>query len=114
FDPQAVDAAWRKGLSVKLGRLAEQRYPDESFDLVLMSHVIEHLNDPLATLREIRRVLRPGGTLAVTTPNADSWGHRHFGPDWRGFEPPRHLRIFNGKALAALAGHAEFVQSYVS
>ena len=114
FDAQAVDAARRKGLSVRLGGLAEQRYPDESFDLVLMSHVIEHVHDPLATLREIHRVLRAGGTLAVTTPNAGSWGHRHFGLNWRGLEPPRHLQIFTGNSLAALAGRAGFVQSNVS
>ncbi len=114
FDARAVDAARRKGLSVRLGRLAEQCYPDESFDLVLMSHAIEHVHDPLATLREIRRVLRPGGKLAVTTPNAGSWGHRHFGPNWRGLEPPRHLQIFTGNGLAALARRAGFAVSELS
>ncbi len=114
FDAQAVDTARRKGLSVRLGGLAEQRYPDESFDLVLMGHVIEHVHDPLATLREIRRVLRAGGKLVVATPNAASWGHRHFGPNWRGLEPPRHLRIFNAHNLAVLAERAAFVQINVS
>ncbi|MGA7871733.1 MAG: class I SAM-dependent methyltransferase [Candidatus Binatus sp.] len=114
FDARAVETGRCRGLSVRLGRLAEQRYPDESFDLVLMSHVIEHVHDPLATLREIRRVLRMGGTLAVTTPNAGSWGHRHFGPNWRGLEPPRHLQIFNTNSLTALARRAGFVQSDVS
>ncbi len=114
FDAQAVDAARRKGLSVRLGGLAKQRYPDSSFDLVLMSHVIEHVHDPIATLREIRRVLRAGSKLVVATPNADSLGHRHFGPNWRGLEPPRHLQIFTGNSLAALAGRAGFVQSDVS
>ncbi|MGD1026978.1 class I SAM-dependent methyltransferase [Candidatus Binatus soli] len=114
FDAQAVDAARRKGLSVRLGSLAAQRYPDESFDLVLMNHVIEHLHDPLGTLREIRRVLAVGGTLAVTTPNAESWGHRHFGPSWLGLHPPQHLQIFTGNGLATLARRAGFVQSAVS
>ncbi len=113
-DAQAVDTARRKGLSVRLGRLAEQRYPDESFDLVLMNHVIEHVHDPLGTLREIRRLLRVGGTLAVTTPNAGSWGHRHFGPNWLGLHPPQHLQIFTGNGLATLARRAGFVQSAVS
>jgi len=75
-----------------------------------MNHVIEHVHDPLGSLAEIHRVLREGGTLVVTTPNADSWGHRHFGPDWRGLEPPRHLQIFNGNNLVALAQRTGFAQ----
>jgi SAM-dependent methyltransferase len=114
FDPQAVDAARRKGLSVRLGGLAEQRYPDESFDLVPMSHVIEHVHDPLATLREVRRVLRAGGTLVITTPNAASWGHRRFGRHWVHLDPPRHLKIFDADSLAALARRAGFGQSAFS
>lgn len=114
FDPKAVDVVRGKRLTVRHGRLAEQRYLDESFDLVLMSHVIEHVHDPIATLSEIHRVLRPGSMLAITTPNAGSWGHRHFGRDWRGLEPPRHLQIFNKKSLAALAKRAGFTQNAVS
>jgi SAM-dependent methyltransferase len=114
FDRRAVDLVRRKGLRVRHGRLADQCYPDDSFDLVLMSHVIEHVHDPLGTLREIRRVLRRGGTLTVTTPNAGSWGHRHFGRDWRGLEPPRHLRIFNADSLSALVKRAGFGRIAVS
>src|SRR4051812_1106607 len=45
-------------------------WPDASFDVVLFCEIIEHLlRDPVAVLREIRRVLRPGGTLIMTTPN---------------------------------------------
>jgi 2-polyprenyl-3-methyl-5-hydroxy-6-metoxy-1,4-benzoquinol methylase len=114
FDAQAVDAARRKGLSVRTGSLSGQHYSEESFDLVLMSHVLEHVHDPLDTLGEIKRVLRTGGTLVVTTPNADSWGHRHFGSSYVSLEPPRHLQIFNGNTLTAVANRAGFAQSTVS
>lgn len=114
FDPQAVETVRRKGLSVSAGRLADQRYPGGSFDLVMMSHVIEHVHGPLGTLAEIYRVLRKGGTLVVTTPNAGSWGFRHFGSSWMALDPPRHLQIFNGKTLAGLAQHSGFTQSAVS
>src|SRR5208337_1608652 len=113
FDAQAVDATRRKKLSVKLGHLAEQRYPDESFDLVLMSHAIEHVHDPLGTLREIRRVLRVGGTLVVTTPNAASWGHRIFASSYVALDPPRHLHLFNGENLVTMAERAGFSQCAV-
>lgn len=108
FDPQAVENARGKGLSVKLGTLADQHYPDESFDLVLMSHVIEHLHDPLGTLREVERVLRPAGRLVITTPNLESQGYRHFGSDWVHLDPPRHLNLFKDVSLCILAEKAGF------
>jgi SAM-dependent methyltransferase len=113
FDADAVANARRKSLTVRAGALADQKYRDDSFDLVLMSHVIEHVPDPLGTMREIRRVLRPGAVLAVTTPNAASMGHGRFGRDWRGLEPPRHLNIFTGAAMRELARTADFSHTIV-
>jgi SAM-dependent methyltransferase len=114
FDPQAVDAARRKGHTVKAGRLVDQRYAYDAFDLVLMSHVIEHVHDPLETLREVRRVLRDRGTLVITTPNAASWGHHRFGRDWVQLDPPRHLQIFEADSLTGLVKRAGFGRSTVS
>jgi|HubBroStandDraft_1064217.scaffolds.fasta_scaffold10234_4 2-polyprenyl-3-methyl-5-hydroxy-6-metoxy-1,4-benzoquinol methylase len=114
FDSQAVDSVRRKGLTVHMGSLSDQHYPAESFDLVLMSHVIEHIHDAVGTLTEIHRVLKSAGTLVIITPNADSWGHRHFDSSWFALDPPRHLRIFNGQALASLANHAGFTRTSVA
>jgi len=114
FDPQAVETARRRGLSVCLGRLSDRSYPGNSFDLIQSHHSIEHVHDPVAMLSEIYRILRPGGSLIVTTPNADSSGAKHFGPHWRGLEPPRHLQIFNGKNLLTLAKRAGFAQCAIS
>jgi 2-polyprenyl-3-methyl-5-hydroxy-6-metoxy-1,4-benzoquinol methylase len=114
FDPQAVETARREGLSIRAGKLEEQSYPEGAFDFVHMSHVIEHVHNPLVVLREVRRVLRPGGLLVAMTPNADSWGHRHFGPDWAALDPPRHLHIFNADTLAALTKRTGFVRSTIT
>jgi len=103
FDPGAVAAARARGVPVKTGDLAQQDYGEDMFDVITLNHVIEHVPRPRDLLRECRRVLKPGGRLIVVTPNTDSWAHRHFGRSWRGLEPPRHLHIFTGPSLVALA-----------
>lgn len=55
-------------------------FEESSFDVVVMTDVIEHLPDPVAMLQEIRRVLAPGGTAIITTPNrqdGSKWDVRH-------------------------------------
>jgi 2-polyprenyl-3-methyl-5-hydroxy-6-metoxy-1,4-benzoquinol methylase len=108
FDPKAVETARRKGLHVRQGILEEQQYPDEYFDAVTMSHLVEHVHDPLQLLRECRRVLRPGGRLVVVTPNIASVGHRLFSAAWLPLDPPRHLHLFSPRALFSLADRAGF------
>jgi len=114
FDPAAVSAARQNSVTVRCGSLADQNYADSSFDFVYMSHFIEHVHDPIAILSEANRVLRSGGKLVVTTPNAASWGHFHFGADWRGLEPPRHLHVFTPSTLMAVASRSGFDQPKIA
>jgi 2-polyprenyl-3-methyl-5-hydroxy-6-metoxy-1,4-benzoquinol methylase len=99
-DPEAV--SWGRqayGLDLLCGTLESIHLPADSFDVITMNHVIEHVHDPIALLTECQRLLRPGGRLIVTTPNADSWGHKIFTGNWRGLEPPRHFMIFSLRNL---------------
>ncbi len=114
FDERAVRQARASGLAIGLGDVEAQAYADGRFDVVTLNHVVEHLPDALATLRECRRVLRPGGTLVVCTPNGASLGHAVFGADWRGLEPPRHLQLYGPQSLAALLAAAGFVDGRVT
>jgi len=82
--------------------------PENSFDAVTMHHVIEHVFDPIATMREIYRILKPGGMVVAVTPNAESQGLRIYGSNWRGLEPPRHIQIFSPQALESTARKAGF------
>jgi 2-polyprenyl-3-methyl-5-hydroxy-6-metoxy-1,4-benzoquinol methylase len=107
-DASAVENARRKGLNVHLGDLEGCRFPDASFQVVTMSHVIEHVKDPQRLLRECHRVLKPSGRLVLITPNAQSWGHRIFRDRWRGLEVPRHLFVFTVSALRYFAESANF------
>ena len=62
-DPAAVKAAAERGVKVHLGDVAKQAFPEKSFDAIYSSHVIEHLHDPAAVLKECYRILKPGGKL---------------------------------------------------
>ena len=109
FDEGAIAVADRQpGLKATTGGLLEQRYKSESFDAITMSNVIEHLPNPRETLAECFRILRPGGRAVVITPNFQSYGHKLFGRDWRGLEPPRHLNLFTRHSLKRLAEDTGF------
>ena len=108
FDPVAVAASKGKGLRVELGTLEAQLYSRNSFDAIVMSHVIEHVHDPIALLSECRRVLAPGGKLSLVTPHIDAFGHRLFRSSWFCLDPPRHLHLFSVNSLRAALREAGF------
>ena len=110
FDSVAVEVAQLKGIPAHLGDLRAQVYPDSYFNAIYMGHVQEHVYDPVGLLRECYRVLKPGGTLVVLTPNTDSWGHELFHQDWRGLEPPRHVYLYNSKTIRQVFKDADFDQ----
>jgi len=101
-DPIAVERARTRGLEVSQGHLAGTALGDSAFDAITMAHVIEHVHDPRDLLTECRRLLKRNGTLVILTPNSAGWGHRHFGQDWRGLEPPRHIHVFNSNNMRRL------------
>jgi 2-polyprenyl-3-methyl-5-hydroxy-6-metoxy-1,4-benzoquinol methylase len=108
FDANAVKTARDRGLDVECASLEQQNHADASFDAVTLSHVIEHVPNPIQTLVECRRILKPGGRLVLFTPNASSLSHRVFKQDWRGLEPPRHLHVFSTESMRPLLERAGF------
>jgi len=75
-------------------------FADESFDLITLWHVIEHVPNPVQTLATVRRMLKPGGVCIVQTPRLDSLEGRIFGQYFCGLDAPRHLCIFTRKTLS--------------
>lgn len=108
FDERAVGNARSKGLTVHHGDLYSQNFREGIFDAVVMSHVIEHVPDPRALLRECLRILKPGGKLVVITPSV--WGrlHKIYRKNWFALDPPRHLHLFSPRSLARLINEAGF------
>jgi SAM-dependent methyltransferase len=99
-DEKAAAAAREHfGLAVHVGSLESARLATSSFDAITLSHVIEHVHDPVRLLAECRRLLKPNGRLVLITPNVESLGHREFMQSWMSLDPPRHLRLFSLKTL---------------
>lgn len=111
LDSHAVKAAEKKGLDVHHGTLLDARFASESFEVVTLNHVFEHLPDPDANMRELHRILKPGGTLILATPNPDALTRRVFGEDWVHIDAPRHLHLYSPSVLARLAAKHGFTRA---
>jgi SAM-dependent methyltransferase len=107
-DAAAATRARAEGVPVVHASLEEAELPAASFDAITMSHVIEHLHDPVRALRICRRLIRSGGMLWVATPNLDAVGRTLYGRHWIGLDPPRHLVIFTRSSLANAVSSAGF------
>jgi len=83
---------------------------DRSFDVVVLQETIEHMRDPASELREVARILRPGGLLYVTCPNFGSMTGRLLGPRSRIVAYPEHLNYFTSAALRGLAARCGFAE----
>jgi SAM-dependent methyltransferase len=120
----AETAGEQFGVEVSVGRLMEIEFPDESFEIIFFGDLLEHESDPLEFMNEVRRLLKPGGLVAVKVPTyVDSFYFRmarlvpktlllallnnrllramklsHEGPD----APPYHLYEFSRRTLALL------------
>jgi SAM-dependent methyltransferase len=108
ISPSAEYARTKRGIAVTGKSLEDSRFPDDSFDIALASHLVEHLNGPGAFLRELWRVMRPGARLLVTTPNIDGFQARLFKSRWRSaiFD---HLYLFSARTFREMLKAAGFV-----
>lgn len=91
-----------RGVSIFGGTLEEAAFPEGSFSFVHNSHVIEHINRPDLFVREIFRILKPGGYYICATPNCRGLQALLFREQWRSAIPD-HLFLFSTKTLPRLA-----------
>lgn len=87
------------GIEVVNSSLPEAGLSSESYDLVTMWDVLEHLGDPHPTLQEIHRILRPSGLLVLSTGDASSLWARITGRFWQLLTPPQHLFFYDDMSL---------------
>lgn len=110
FSAEAADVAQREnGVRVVIGSLDQARFSAESFDLVTLFHVMEHVANPRAVLTEVTRILKPDGALVLQVPNIDSWQFKAFGAKWYGLDIPRHVIDYSKDAMLKLLEDSGFV-----
>lgn len=107
-DPKAVESARQSGLDVKLGGMETLLGYSGLFDVITVSHVIEHVYNPQKMLHDCFRLLRPGGYFWIETPNIESYGHLEFKENWLDLDPPRHLTLYTFQGLMGLLSDAGF------
>ena len=119
LEPVGVDlsetarrACIEQGFTAVDGRLDALPFPDQSFDLVLMKHVLEHTPDPKGALHEIKRVCSDQACLIIAVPNLHYFKgrfarlkHRYYNPRHAGRE---HYVYFSRAALAKMLEEAGF------
>ena len=102
LEPSAARAAIarKRGILV-LSCYAEELDDDEKYDLIVIRHVVEHLEDPKAILRGFVSRLNPNGVLLIVVPNIDCIGRKIFASDWT-WVLPWHCNFFNPRSLKYL------------
>jgi SAM-dependent methyltransferase len=76
------------------------------FDLVMMQASLEHVWDQRGTVREVARLLAPGGQCMVSIPTLDSWARENYGDQWVHLDPPRHFYIYSRSGISRLLASA--------
>jgi SAM-dependent methyltransferase len=112
FSEEAIRLARGRAPSAKLraGTLASAGYGEGFFDVAWSFHVLEHVEDPAAFLRELARVLKPGGDLLLRVPNADGLEAALAGRAWYHFDWPFHVMHWNEGSLRVALERAGFTR----
>ena len=75
---------------------------DHSFDIITMWHVLEHVPDLQKQLAELKRLIKPDGTVIIAVPNFNSFDAKHYGAFWAAYDVPIHLWHFSKTAIQKL------------
>jgi SAM-dependent methyltransferase len=104
LDPYlAADIDYPGAFKVRKAGLEAAQGP---YDLISLHHVLEHLPDPQAVLRQARALLAPAGRLLIRIPLADSEAREHYGVHWVNWDAPRHLHLLTRRAIQTMAAKA--------
>jgi SAM-dependent methyltransferase len=106
----AVEHCRQRGIEAHPGRFEDyELHPDEAYDFVHSSHVIEHVVSPLDYMRKCWDLLKPGGLCVFITPNTATPEAKRFGRHWGGLHVPRHWTMLDPHSAKLLGERTGFV-----
>jgi 2-polyprenyl-3-methyl-5-hydroxy-6-metoxy-1,4-benzoquinol methylase len=97
--PKAKAIAENKGVSFVPNL---ESIPSHTFDIITMWHVLEHVPDLDHQIMELKRIIKPNGTIIIAVPNFNSYDAKHYGKFWAAFDVPIHFWHFSKKAIQTL------------
>ncbi|WP_025744050.1 class I SAM-dependent methyltransferase [Aquimarina pacifica] len=103
---QAKELAIDKGVTLQDDT---SNLDSESFDIITMWHVLEHVPNPKDQIKELRRLLKPNGFAVIAVPNFKSYDATYYKSFWAAYDVPRHLWHFSKKAVQKLFLEEEMI-----
>ena len=100
-------------MQARQGDVFSAGYKPETFDVITLSHVLEHVHDPARLITHCYTLLTPGGRLWLATPNPNSIGLHMLHQSWMPLHPPYHLVILSQHALLDLLKQAGFCNPHM-
>lgn len=97
----------RLELEVFTGNVEDIQFSNK-FDAVTMNHILEHLPDPVKTLKKVSEIITEDGVLIISGPNLNSFDRIWHGGEWRGYTDRTHLYFFTPKTYRMIIEEAGF------
>ncbi len=79
-----------------------EQIPDNTFDLITMWHVLEHVDDLKWQVEQLQRLIKPNGRIVIAVPNYKSHDGKFYKEHWAAYDVPRHLNHFNKQTITKI------------
>lgn len=104
----AAEEGKKKGLKIQHGTIDTMQFLENSFDVITLFDVLEHISDPDCFLEKIFFILKQDGVLIINTPDAKTVWARILGKRWQALVPPEHLFLYNKNNIQKLLNKHNF------
>ena len=97
------DILYSNGVKICKKELEEVK---DIFDIIMLHHVFEHMDQPQKIMNNLSRILSPNGRIIIRLPIASSYAWHHYGVNWMHMDPPRHFYLYTLKSIEILCRNA--------